>query len=107
MKTIFKMTVVILVLSMLTQIIPCSAAEEKNKNYMHVSFDDVYSCLQEITKNQYASVFEHPFFGDLKAMHDQYGAVFTLNCFVKGDDGYDIAHSLTRIKPSFQTIPTG
>lgn len=60
-------------------------AQEDEKNYdgryMHISFDDVYACLYDITQNNYESVFDNSFFADLKTYHDIYGAVFTLNCF--------------------------
>jgi lysophospholipase L1-like esterase len=60
-------------------------AQEDGENYdgryMHISFDDVYACLYDITQNNYNSVFDNHFFADLKTYHDTYGAVFTLNCF--------------------------
>lgn len=48
---------------------------------MHISFDDVYRCLYEITIHPYESIFENEFFRELEGFHRQYGAVFTLNCF--------------------------
>ncbi len=62
---------------------PSSGGISGTKKYMHMSFDDVYSCLLDITnkKDIYASVFENNFLGGLKSLHETYGAVFTLNCF--------------------------
>lgn len=48
---------------------------------IHYSIDDVFSCLKDITDNQYASIFENTFFSNLKTAHDNYGCCFTLNCF--------------------------
>lgn len=66
---------------------------------MHISFDDVYSCMADITQNAdtYASVFDNSFFGDLKQFHEQYGAVFTLNCFMEAS-GYDISNVTDKYK---------
>ncbi len=67
-----------------------------DKKYMHISFDDVYECLKDITDNAdtYNSVFENAFLGDLKILHEKYGAVFTLNCFNKQSkvSDYDISN---------------
>lgn len=67
-----------------------------DKKYMHISFDDVYACLKDITdkKDTYKSIFDNSFFADLKSLHDAYGAVFTLNCFVKTtkSSSYDISN---------------
>lgn len=54
-----------------------------NGKYYHMSFDDVYLCLQDITTNAstYESVFENEFLGWCKSMHDQYGTTFSLYVF--------------------------
>lgn len=53
------------------------------QRYFHLSFDDVYACLQDITLHaeEYGSVFENPFFAWMKRMHETYGAVFSLYTF--------------------------
>ncbi|MBQ8300540.1 MAG: Ig-like domain-containing protein, partial [Clostridia bacterium] len=78
---------------------PLPTLNETDK-YMHISFDDVYLCLKDITNNSYTSVFENSFFADLKSLHDNYGAVFTLNCFntYSGDSSYDISNLPDRYK---------
>ena len=50
--------------------------------------------LSAITDNNYSSVFENKFFAELKELHDEFGAVFTLNCFntYTGDGSYDISN---------------
>ena len=45
---------------------------------IHISFDDVASCISNLSKNSYASLFDEPFFGWLKNLHDTYGAKFSL-----------------------------
>ncbi|MBQ8540518.1 MAG: hypothetical protein IJ435_03480 [Clostridia bacterium] len=61
---------------------------------MHISFDDVYACLDDISDNPYNSIFENSFFAGLKKLHDDYGAVFTLNCFNTStkNSSYDISN---------------
>lgn len=79
-----------------------SIADEGTKiaesKIMHISFDDVYECLYDITENNYSSVFENSMLSDLKSLHNEYGAVFTLNCFVKStkQNNYDISKLPTR-----------
>ncbi len=59
----------------------------KEKQYIHFSFDDIRQCLHDISqldeenKPVYASVFDHPLFGWMKAMHEKYGVVFSLYTF--------------------------
>lgn len=72
--------------------------QEYGEKYMHISFDDVYVCLKDITVKNYISVFENSFLKDLKNLHETYGAVFTLNCFNKysSDSSYDIRNLPSR-----------
>lgn len=69
---------------------PAKSVSESAK-YMHISFDDVYLCLKDITDKEdiYTSVFENSMLADLKKLHDNYGAVFTLNCFTEANS-FDI-----------------
>lgn len=69
-------------------VVPTAQAQVQSdapEKFMHMSFDDVYASLKDITQHEYNSVFENALFGDLKRLHDEYGAVFTLNCFLEGD----------------------
>lgn len=65
------------------------------KQYVHISFDDVYECMQDMTihSKEYKSVFENRLFAWMQSMHNLYGAVFTLNVFnqVTFDEKYDIS----------------
>ncbi|MBR5439218.1 MAG: hypothetical protein IKV61_03255 [Clostridia bacterium] len=49
-----------------------------NAKYMHLSFDDVTLCFQNLTTQNYESLFEEPFFANLKSLHNEYGAKFSL-----------------------------
>jgi len=53
------------------------------KQYIHISFDDVYACLKDITDHAdtYDTIFQNAFFAWLRKMHQTYGAVFTLYTF--------------------------
>ncbi|MBQ9786038.1 MAG: collagen-like protein, partial [Clostridia bacterium] len=54
---------------------------------MHFSFDDTIASLKDLTDNAstYTSIFDSPFFGALKEVHDEYGAVFSCYCFYEYD----------------------
>ena len=56
--------------------------------YIHISFDDVYTCLWDLTQKEktYTSIFENAFLADLKLLHQRYRAVFSLYLFNKVDD---------------------
>ena len=45
---------------------------------IHISFDDVVACIANLATNSYSSIYDEPFFGWLKEMHDAYGAKFSL-----------------------------
>ena len=46
--------------------------------YMHLSFDDVTLCFGNLASGEYDSLFDEPFFGKLKELHDEYGARISL-----------------------------
>ena len=54
----------------------------------HVSFDDVYLCLKDLrdNANNYKSIFDQPFLGYLRTLHDSYGASFELYVYEKAVD---------------------
>lgn len=47
---------------------------------VHISFDDVSLCLQDLANNKaiYSSIFDNQFLADLRNLHSQTGACFTL-----------------------------
>lgn len=60
---------------------------------MHISFDDVRHILNNLIQNKdiYQSIFENPLLEKLKYYHEEYGAVFSLYCFVEFEsDGWKI-----------------
>lgn len=46
--------------------------------YIHMSFDDVTLCINNLINNSYNSLFDEPFFKHLKSNHDNYGFVYSL-----------------------------
>ena len=55
----------------------------QQKRLLHISFDDTNFAFEDLTDNasEYTSIFDSPFFGALKSLHDAYGAVFSCYCF--------------------------
>ena len=52
-----------------------------NMSFMHISFDDVTTCFNNLKNNGYTSLYEEPFFNWLKTLHDNYGAKFSLYAY--------------------------
>ena len=76
----------------------------QNDPFMHISVDDVFTVLKDLTENQtnYASLFDHPDFKFLKEMHDSYGAVFSLYVYNRmHDDTFTISNMTTKYKQEF------
>ena len=80
------------------------------RKYMHISFDDTNNAFADLTanKNVYSSLFDSPFFGCLKELHDTYGAVFSCYCFynVYTDESkttltFSLANAATEFKNEF------
>lgn len=61
---------------------------------MHFSFDDIAYTLHDLCISSYASAFDQPFLRDLRSIHTETGAVFTLFCFNRFGKlpAYDIAN---------------
>lgn len=81
----------------------------KNDPFVHISVDDVFSILKDLTENQssYASLFDHPDFNFLKEMHDTYGAVFSLYVYNRvHDDTFTISDMTTKYKFEFAANAT-
>lgn len=77
--------------------------------FAHISFDDVCYCLHDITANAntYTSIFSNRFFAMLKALHDNYGATFSLFVFLRdattGEHatGWTLANTSAKYKDEF------
>ena len=71
------------------------------EKYAHISFDD---CVfwKDLIENEesYPSVFDNAFLSDLKEIHGQTDAVFTLNCF-NACDGVRISDVPSKFRPEF------
>lgn len=48
---------------------------------LHISFDDTINVFKDLIDNSRTSLFDSPFFGVLKTLHDTYGCVFSCYCF--------------------------
>lgn len=81
---------VLLVVVLMAVLLTIPSFYYKNKT-VHLSFDDCYLCLKDLSSDstKYYSVFEQPFFADLKDMHDATGAKFTLYTYEEVND-FDI-----------------
>lgn len=52
----------------------------------HFSVDDCISCFYDLVTNNRASIYDNPFFAQIKAFHDTYGVKVTLYCFLHDSD---------------------
>ena len=75
---------------------------DTNAKVLHFSFDDVIGVLKNLNSETYTSVFEQYMLNDLKTLHDEYGCVFTLNCFCSDTSGFDISQLTTKYANEFQ-----
>lgn len=75
---------------------------EKKVLYAHLSFDDVISCFEDLSKDSslYNSIFDHPFFSKLMSYHEKYECKFTLYAY-KYKDNYDISQMPLKFKNDF------
>lgn len=80
--------------------------KEANTPYMHISYDDCISCLNDINTNAatYTSIFNNAFLASLREWHKKYGAVFTLNLFqyaTPNTASWNLANMTTKFKTEF------
>ena len=80
----------------------------ESKRNMHISLDDTYAVLLNLTLNSstYTSIFDNPLLSKLKEYHVKYGAVFSLYCFTdkRLSTGYvwHIENSTTKFADEFR-----
>ena len=55
--------------------------DEGASSFMHISFDDVANCFKNLKNKSYDSLFDEPFFGWLRTLHNEYGAKFSLYAY--------------------------
>ncbi len=81
--------------------------EQINPNgYIHFSVDDSNSIFEDLTKNrwQYKSIFDQPFLGFMKQLHDRYGVVVSFYVFYTWyleDDCFTLADATDRYAQEF------
>lgn len=56
------------------------------KTYFFI--DDVIWLFRDLTRSTPASIFDHPFLGGLREIHEAYGLKVQLNCFYSTDEAY-------------------
>ncbi len=74
----------------------------KNIEFMHFSFDDGYKCFDNLKNNTYDSLFDEPFFGWMKEMHDEYGAIFSVYAFNENLAAFAASANATKYQSEFQ-----
>ena len=67
-------------------------SERKENIKCHVSVDDTYSAFKELCDDRYTSIWQHPFWRNLRKVHERWGCAFTLYVF----DGLDKQVALLR-----------
>ncbi|MCU6707999.1 hypothetical protein M6D81_04670 [Paenibacillus sp. J5C_2022] len=80
--------------------------QHKPGKFMHISFDDTYDLMKELTVNEtrYNSLFDHEVFAYLRDMHEKYGAVFSFYLFYgRTDDAFTMSDMTTKFKDEFAT----
>lgn len=72
----------------------------------HFSCDDSWECLYDLIQNvdTYNSLFDSQYFKELKDVHDETGACFTLNTFntETSEPAYDISNVPSKFQSEFQ-----
>ncbi len=78
------------------------AEQKKNIQYMHLSFDDGWRCFDNLASKNYDSLFDEPFLGWMKEMHDSYGAVFSIYAFNESLTAFAASENATKYQKEFQ-----
>ena len=71
---------------------------KKKKINIHFSIDDFITTLEDISRNNYKSIFDNKIFMCLKKLNDTYGIIVTLNCFYYN---YDYSFCLNDITQKY------
>ncbi len=81
MKKRFSLIGIVLAIILCFSVTACGKTADTK--YMHLSIDDNVFCFEDLAKNDYDSLFDQPYFGKLKELHDEYGAVVSLYTYNK------------------------
>ena len=90
-----------------------SEEPNQNKNFIHLSFDDVTACFSNLAISKYTNLFDEPFFAKLKTVHDTYGAKFSLYTYnsvlekVPTDYSQDFSNNSSWLKIGFHSNASG
>jgi hypothetical protein len=68
---------------------------------IHLSFDDTSLCLKSLVINTPKSIFDEPFLGYLKKLHNKFGAKFSLY-ITEEIEGYYVSDVPSIYKDEFQ-----
>ena len=74
----------------------------KDINYVNFSIDDTIDFFEDITVNQYESIFQNEFLGKLKKYHDKYNTNFTLYCFYENNKSFTLKQCTHKYKDEFR-----
>ncbi len=83
---------------------PSAATEQQTAPFTHLSIDDVFEPLMDITLNEknYSSIFENEFFAFLKKLHDKYDICVTCNLFYRTRGEATLDDVTTAFKEEFE-----
>lgn len=65
--------------------------------------DDNIRVLREITERGYGSIFEHPYLGVYKRLHDSFGVLIQLNLFYEME-GFDLSKMTDRYRDEWASV---
>lgn len=82
MKTPPRLLLITLVLIIGASVVLCTTQADTSS--IHASIDDVSLSLSNLktNKTKYTNAFDEPFFAYIKRLHEQYGAKFSLYCYL-------------------------
>lgn len=77
---------------------------ERPSPYCHFSIDDVCMKMKELSDSGVASIFDNPYFLELKKLHDEYGVCITLNLFytLTTLSGWNLSNMTSAYKSEFR-----
>ena len=73
-------------------------------NSLHFSFDDTIGALYDLVLRNRASLFDNPFFAELKRLHNLYGCVFSCYCFLDFIETTYVTSLVNIANPSLTTL---
>ncbi len=98
MKKHFKAIISGLLIICMLFLVTLSIYKTENKSYIHISFDDTFEILKDLTINEktYDSIFDNETLAFLHRLHKTFGAVFSMYCFYENGE-----YNLSQFTDSF------